>query len=103
MSQTMSRHSTMTTVRQTGPSTVEFHVRGLLDALRRSPSSLDASIDAGFGRLLRFAESLPLGSDELAFAHNWIVGALDLWVQGEPRAAMYQVKLACRKLQINDV
>ena len=100
MSPKMTTLSTATSADLAGPSAVEFSARGLLDALRKSPSSLDPSIAAGFDRLLRFAESLPLASDEFAFARNWIVAARDLWERDEPRAALYQVKMACKKLQI---
>lgn len=96
----MSRAMTYTSTIE--PSAGVYHARGLLDALRKSPSSLDASIDAGFNRLLHFAESLPLATVEHAFARNWIVGARDLWERGEPLAALFQVKMACRKLQIKD-
>jgi hypothetical protein len=86
----------------TDPTAVEYRARGLLVALQRSPSSLDTSIPAGFDRLLRFTESLPLARTECAFARNWISGARALWEQGEPRAAIYQLKLTCKKLQNKD-
>jgi hypothetical protein len=76
---------------------------GLLVALRRSPSSLDRSIPPGFDRLLTIAESLPLSSEDLASARHWIVGARTLWEQGETRAALYQVRLACRRLHVDDL
>jgi hypothetical protein len=100
MGQTMTNRSNTASAGLGGPSAVDYRVRGLLDALRRSPSSLDVSIPAGFDRLFCFAESLPLASAEFALVRNWIVGARDLWEQGESRAALYQVKLACKKLQI---
>ena len=99
MSQTRTNLSKTTSAGLGALTAVEHRARGLLDALRRSPSSLDASIPAGFDRLLGFADSLPLAHAEFAFARTWIVAARDLWEQGEMRAALYQVRLACKKIQ----
>jgi hypothetical protein len=100
MSQTYTGLSHPTFTALGGPAAVEYRARGLLVALHRAPSSLDRSIPAGFDRLLNFAESLPLASADFPIVRNWINGARVLWKQGESRAALYQLKMACRKLHI---
>ena len=77
-----------------------FDVHALLGALGDSARWPDPSVAGGFDLLLRVAESLPLTTEEFAFARCWITGARQLWEQGEPGAARYQVEIVRRRLAL---
>ena len=81
-----------------GAAGCEFRVQTLLDALSQRTRCPDMATAAGFDGLLRLAASLPLTTEEFAFARNWITGARRLWEEGEPGAARYQVEMVGKKL-----
>jgi len=72
-------------------------IQGLLDALGDSSGLSRAEIAIAFDGLRRLVESLPLTTEEFCFAANWIASARQLWEQGEPGAARYQVDLVRKK------
>lgn len=51
--------------------------------------------------LIRVVEALPISSALYCQAHGWLASAKELMNDGERKAAIYQVRLICRKLALN--
>jgi len=84
-------------VRGSATASRELNIQRLLNALG-GPSELStAEVAAAFDGLRRLVESLPLTTEEYCFAANWVASARQLWEQGEPGAARYQVDMVRKK------
>jgi hypothetical protein len=75
-------------------------VQELLDLVERQSSDSTEAIAAGFDWLKKFAESLPLTTNEFAFVSNWITSARRYWQAGDKGAARYQINMVWKKLSL---